>query len=564
MRHRLAIAGLLKGYRKAWARADLMSGATVWALIVPTAMAYASMVGVEPIIGLYTVPLALLGYALFGGLRLLVVGPDAAVAVLAGATVASVAAGATGASVLTLVMLLGLSVGAIYVIFALLRLGWIADLIPDPVLKGLIEGMVWVTVLKELPDMFGFHLAGSPQGFFAKLAAFIQGLPDAHGLTTIVGIGSLAALVLLHRFAHRLPGALIVLAATLVAVMVLGLDEQGVAVMGLAEGGLAGMGPRGGIEFGYIVDLLPGALSIVVMGFTITMAAAKGAAAKSGDHIDPDQELLALGASNLFSGFGGGYPVAGTLSKTAAAIEAGGKTQIGNLLAGALGVLTILFLLPLFASLADAMLAALVVFVLAELSDVGYFRRLWGVHRLEFVIALSAFAGVLLFDVMTGVIIGVLLSLVALVDHIHRPPTAVVGRTPAGAFVDLGEGEEAEEIPGMRIWRQYAPLVFLNARRLADELRALALERPDTNVVLLDGSASSGLDSTATTAFLAARDELAAEGIELWVASVWEASWKRIAAMFEQAGTPIPRRFGSLQEAVEAFEKSGDGGAGDD
>lgn len=548
---RIPMTDWLRQYQRQWVRADLISGATVWAVLIPTAMAYSSMVGVEPIIGLYTVPLALLGYAVFGGSRLLVVGPDAAIAVLSGATLATVA---IGDDPLPHLMLLGVLVGALYILFSFLRLGWIADLIPDPVLKGFIEGMVWVTIIKELPEMLGFHVTGTREGFFANLAGLLQGLPETHAVTAIVGFGSLIALLLLHRFAHRLPGPLLVVAAALVAGSALALDQLGVAVMGPAEGGLSGMGPRGGLELGSLVDLLPGALAIVVLGFTTSMAAAKRAAAENGDAVDPDRELLAVGVSNLSGALGGGYPVAGTLSKTAVAIQSGGKTQLGNLFAGVLGVLTIVMLLPFFASLADATLAALVVFVLLEISDLGYFRRLWKVRRLELGIALAAFFGVLLFDVMGGVMIGVLLSLVALVDHIRRPPTALLGRTPAGAFVDLDGDEGAEEIAGMRIWRQYAPLVYVNARSLVGELRRVALERPGTHVVLIDAEATSGVDSTGTAAFLAARDDLEAKGIELWVAALRETSWKRVVAELELVHAPIPRVFSSVAEAVTAFE----------
>ncbi len=516
-------------------------------------MAYSSMVGVEPVIGLYTVPLALLGYALFGGSRLLVIGPDAAIAILAGATLATAAA---GRDPLLYVLSLGVMVGALYLLFSFLRLGWIADLIPDPVLKGFIEGMVWVTIVKELPHMLGFELIAARDGFFAKVYGLLHGLPETHVATAAVGFGSLAALWLLHRFAHRLPAPLIVVASSLASVAILRLDQLGVEVMGPSSGALSGMGPRAGLELGAVADLLPGALAIVVLGFTLSMAAAKRAATESGDKIDPNQELFAVGVANLGGALGGGYPVAGTLSKTAVAIQSGGKSQLGNLVAGVLGLLTIIFLLPIFALLPDATLSALVVFVLLEVSDIGYFRRLWQVRRLELGIALAAFFTVLVFDVMTGVMAGSLLSLLVLVEHIHRPPTAVLGRAPAGTFVSLDSDRSAAEIPGMRIWRHYGPLVYLNARRLAEELRAVALEKPDTRVVLLDAEGTSGVDSTGTAAFLAARNDLEANDIEIWVAGLRESSWNRVAAELELAKAPLPRKFASVADAVATFESA--------
>ncbi len=561
MRNWMPIIKWLPEYQRSWLRGDLIAGATVWAVLIPTALAYSGLVGVDPVVGLYTVPLALLGYAIFGGSRLLVVGPDAAVAVLAGATVAAVV---VGDNHLELAIALALMVGGIYMLFFFLRLGWIADLIPDPILKGVIEGLVWVTILKQVPKLFGLKLDGEAERFIPKLIELFEALPQTHIMTAIVGVLSMVALLLIHRFASRLPGPLIVLVVSIVLVDVLGLGDRGVAVLGVISDGSMRLGFPTGLDAGQIVDLLPGALAIVVLGFTLGIAAAKRAAEKTGDQIDPDQELLAIGASNLGAGLSGGYAVTGTMSKTAVAMESGGKTQIGNLFTGLLGVFTILFLVPFFASLADATLAALVIVVLVEISDVGYFLALWRVRRLECVLGVAAFAGVLAFDVMAGVMIGVVLALFKLAHHVHSPTTAVVGRTPSGAFVDVGEHEDAREIPGMLIWRQYAPLVFLNARVLSNELRRLALGREGLRVVVLDATASSGIDSTAATAFIAARDDLAAAGIALWVVNVRETAWELVVAALKAAGGAIPPVFESLADAVARFEQFGTAEGGSD
>ena len=270
------------------------------------------------------------------------------------------------------------------------------------------------------------------------------------------------------------------------------------------------------------MELLPGALAIVVLGYTKSLGALKRAhAAEPGSEpIDPDRELLAIGAANLGAGLGGGYPVAGSLTATAVRIDAGGRTQVGNLVAALLSVLTILLLLPALAHVAPATLAAIVVVALAGLSDLGYLRRLWSVRRWEFAVGVAAFLGVLAFDIMPGVTIGLALALFKLAHYIHSPAVAVVGRTPSGAFVDVDQHESATEVPGMLILRQYAPLVFLNARVLSNQMKRLALEREGLRVVVMDATASSGIDSTAADAFRVARDELAAAGIELWLVNV--------------------------------------------
>ncbi len=553
MRNRLAISEWLPKYQRAWLRADLVAGATVWAVLIPTALAYAGLVGVDPVVGLYTVPLALLAYAIFGGSRLLVVGPDAAVAVLSGATVAAVV---VGENHLELAIELALLVGVLYVLFYLLRLGWVADLIPDPILKGVVEGLVWVTILKQVTKLFGLELEGEATMFVPKLIEIFGALPETHVTTAIVGVLSIVALLLTPKFAPRLPASLVVLVVSIVLVGALGLAQRGVAVLGETSGGLAGLGFPTGLDAGQIVDLLPGALAVVVLGFTLSIATAKRAAEKTGERIDPDRELLAIGASNLGAGFSGGYAVTGTMSKTAVAMESGGKTQIGNLFTGFLGILTILFLVPFFASLADATLAALVIVVMVEVSDVGYFRALWRVSRLECVLGVAAFAGVLAYGVLPGVMIGVALALVVIAEHICRPPTAAVGRTPTGAFLDVDDHDDAQEIPGMLIWRQYAPLVFLNSRNLSNQLRALVQDRKNIRTIVLDSSAVSGVDSTAISAFTAARDDLAAAGIALWVVNIRDVAWNRITAALANAGAPIPQRFDSLADAVASFEQS--------
>lgn len=544
----------LPAYRRAWLRGDLVAGAAVWAVLVPLALAFSGIIGVDPVMGLFTLPLPLLAYAIFGGSRLFVVGPDAAVVVLAAATVAGVA---TDGERLSLLLALTLLIGAMYVVLFLLEFGWIADLVPDPVLKGFVEGAIWVTILKQVPDLLGLEVDLGSAGFPAKLAAIVRALPEAHRVTTLVAVASVAGLLLLRRFAPRLPGPLVVLAASVGFAWALGLGRAGVALVDVAGGYSREFRLPALPRLDRIVDLLPGALAIVVLGYTKSLGALKRAhAAEAGSKpIDPDQELLAMGAANLAAGLSGGYPVAGSYASTAVRIAAGGSTQIGNAFAGLFCVLTILLVLPVLAHLPVATLAAIVVVALAGMSDLGYLRRLWSVRRWEFVVAVAAFVGVLAFDILPGVIIGLVLALFKLAHDIHDPTVAVVGRTPSGAFVDVDQNRGAAEVPGMLILRKYAPLVFLNARVLSNEMRRLAGERAGLRVVVLDATASSGIDTTAGEALRVARDDLAAAGVELWVVNAREASWKVVVAALESVGAAIPPTFESLAEAVSRFER---------
>ena len=555
MRTLAPIVEWLPAYRREWLARDLVAGAAAWAVLVPLGLAYSGILGVDPVIGLYTLPLPLVAYAVFGGSRLFVVGPDAAVVVLASATLTAVAAGGDRFS---LILPLTLLVGLLYLAFFLLKVGWIADVIPDPVLKGFVEGAIWVTILKQIPALLGLPVALPSRGLPGKLAAIGRALPEAHATTAIVALSSVAALWLLRRFARRLPGPLVVLAASIVLVRLLGLDRAGVAVVGEAGARSTGFG-LASFHLDRIVDLIPGALAIVILGYTKSLGALKRAhdADPGAAPIDPDRELLALGASNVAAGLGGGYAVAGSLTATAVRIEAGGRTQVASLFAALLGVLTVLFLLGPLANLPYATLAAIVVVALAGLSDPGYVRRLWAVRRYEFAVCLAVFAGVLAFDIMPGVLIGLVLSFFKLADGIHYPVVAEVGRTPSGAFVDLDQQAGAAPVPGMLIVRHYAPLVFLNARVGTSRIKELALAREGLRVVVIDATASSGIDSTAADAFRVARDELAAAGIALWVVNARAAGWRLGAAAFETAGAPLPPRFESIREAVARFERSG-------
>ena len=555
MRTLAPILEWLPAYRREWLTRDLVAGAAAWAVLVPLGLAYSRILGVDPVIGLYTLPLPLVAYAVFGGSRLFVVGPDAAVVVLAAATLT---AAAPADARLALVLPLTVLVGLLYLAFFLLKLGWIADLLPDPVLKGFVEGAIWVTILKQLPALLGLPADLSSRGLVGKVAAIAQALPQAHVSTAILGISSLALLWLLRRYARRLPGPLIVLAVSIVLVRLLDLVRAGVAVVGNAGSGTQGLG-LAGVDLDQVVDLAPGALAIVVLGYTKSLGALKRA--HDADHgappIDPDRELLALGAANVAAGLSGGYAVAGSFSATAVRIDAGGHTQVASLFAAVLAALTVFFLLGPLANLPYAALAAIVVVAMAGLSDLGYFRRLWSVRRYEFLVGLAVLAGVLAFDILPGVLIGLVLSFFKLADGIRDPVIAEVGRAPSGAFVDIDQQAGAAPVPGMLILRDYAPLVFLNARRLTNQMKALAFARKGLRVVVIDATASSGIDSTAAAAFRAARDELAAAGIDLWVVNARAEGWRLAATTFEAAGAPLPPRFTSLREAVARFEREG-------
>ena len=494
-------------------------------------------------------PAALIAYAIFGGSRLLAVGPDAAVSVLAATTIASVA---TDDDYLEVMLALSLIVGAFYIGFSLLRMGWIADLVPDPVLKGFIQGLVWVTILGQVPALLGVTPEEDFPDFWRDFAELVRALGDIQTETAILGVGCLMFLFVLRRVAPRIPGSLVVLLGSMVIVSSASLADDGVVVVGEPDGGFFNFGLPSGLMGSQWLDLVPGALAIVVLGFTESMGAAKSAAMKTGERLDPNEELLALGTSNLGSGLSGGYAVTGTLSKTSVAIASGGKTQIGNLVAAALAVLAVIVLRPLFEQLAQAVLSALIIFAMAGMLDVKFIVRLWRISRTEFLLALLSFLGVLTFGVLPGVVIGVVFALVLLVDHVGRPRGIVLGRCPSGEWRDVEVVSDTETIDGLVAYRQEAPVVFVNARAMTDRLRDLATA--DVEVVVIDSTPIPSVDSTGFAALRTLRDELDERGVELWLVNPSVRKRALIDNEAEVLETTLPKRFESLEEAAAEFE----------
>ena len=559
MRWRDAVPEWAADYQRSWLARDAAAGAATWAVLVPLSLSIAAIAGVDPVVGLYTFPMALVGYAIFGGQRVLVVGPDAAVAILSGSIVTSIAVGEGDFLALTIV--LAFTVGLLYVLFYFLKMGWIADLVPDPVLKGFTEGIIWLTLLKQSVTLLGLDPDERPSGIWDLLVYLRHAILEAHGPAVIVGALSIATLVGFRRFLPRWPGPLIVLLGSIAISSLLGLSALGVAVLGVVEGGLPKITLPSELNSDQILELLSGALAIVLLGYAKALPPLKRAAEYSGDNLEPNRELLALGAANIGAGLGGGHALGASLTATTVSIAAGGKTQVGNLFAGLLCVLTILFLLPSLHNLPLSSLAAIIMVALGGVSNLGYFHGLWQISRYEFLVAVAAFAGVLAFGVLPGVAIGVVLALFKLAHAIHEPVTATVGRTPAGGFVDIDEHPEAVEIPGMVILHQYGPLVFLNARVLADALRKATQVDRNIRVVVLDATASSGIDSSAADKIASVRDELAASGIELWVVNPRRRGWKIVESLLTVKKLAIPRVFDSIPDAIFAFENGAGSGA---
>src|SRR5215471_10848500 len=318
----LPILSWILAYRREWLSSDVFAGLALWAVMVPEAMAYAGIVGVPPVMGLYTIVPALLAYAVFGTSRQLVVGPDTATGLISALTVGVVATQGT-ADFNTLTSTLAVLIGLFFFSFGVMRLGWVASFIPTPVMRGFIEGLVYVTIIGQVPHLLG--ISGTSGNFFTKLWHVLQHLPDVSVAPVLTGILSLSAMLLLRRLAPAIPAALVVMATATIVIGLLGGEATGVHVAGHLPSGLPHL-VLPNLEISTLHELAPGALAIVLVGYAEALGAAKAAALQSGGDIDPNQELVAHGPANILSGLFGGILVVGSLSKTSVATAAGARS----------------------------------------------------------------------------------------------------------------------------------------------------------------------------------------------------------------------------------------------
>lgn len=555
----LPILHWLPRYQLSWLRADIIAGLTVWAVMVPEALAYAGIAGVPPLVGLYTVPIPLITYALFGTSRTMIIGPDSATALISAGTVGAVVATHSGATLIAeyiaITSALALIVGVIFLALGLVRMGWIANFIPTPVMKGFIQGLVWVTIIGQVPKLFGIE--GVHGNFFEQLWAMAPELANANPVTTAIGLGSLVLIFLLERLIPRLPVALTAVAVSIVLMSIFDLGAQGVDIVGKVETGLPALAmPRFTLD--QLQLLIPGALAIVLLGYAESLGAAKAASTKSGGRVDPNQELVAHGPANIGSAFSGGFVVVGSLSKTSVSMGSGGKTQMASLIHAALLVLTLMFLLPLFTNLPHATLAAIVIHAMIGLFDFGYLKNLWRQSRWELGIAMVAYLGVMVIGVLAGIGLGVVLALLLLIYRASSPPSAVLGRLPGEhAFRDLNRRPSLETFPGLLIFRFDAGLFFANVNYFAEALQArLAAAGEPVRRVLIDAETINLMDSTAAEKLLDLRTSLDQKGISLAFAQVRDPVRDKmaLAGLVDAVGTD--RFFETLSDGVAAFQSS--------
>lgn len=517
----------LGGYQRSWLRGDLIAGLTVWAVLVPEALAYASIAGVSPVVGLYAAPGALILYAALGSSRQLVVGPMAATAALSAATVAAmVPVGSDRFAALTAG--LAITTGLAALLAGVLRLGFLASFISEPVLKGFIVGLALTIIIGQVPKLFGISKGAGD--FFEQLWHVLTHLGDTQGLTLLVGALSLATIFGLRRFAPAIPGSLVAVLLGIAAVKLFHLDHHGVEIVGPIKSGLPSLGlPK--LHGSDVGALAAGGIGVMLVGFAEGLGAAKTYAAREHQQIDANRELLGLGGANLASSLCGGMVVNGSLSKTAVNVSAGARSQLSGLVVAALTVITLLVLTGLFEDLPEATLSAIVIAAVIELVDIpglvklyhAYSRRLgreFGfVARPDFIAAVAALLGVTLFDTLPGLFIGITASLLLLVYRASRPYIATLGRTagPEGHYRDIDRHPDAQLPDHIAVLRVESGLYFANA----DAVRSKILEAASADgieAVVLDAESIPFIDVTASRMLADLAEELQHRHVELVIA----------------------------------------------
>jgi high affinity sulfate transporter 1 len=510
---RLPILEWLAGYRKEWIRFDVIAGLTAAAVVIPKAMAYATIAGLPVQVGLYTalIPMAL--YALLGSSRVLSVSTTTTIAILVGAELGRVASGPTAPDPVRVTATLTLLVGAILLVAFVLRLGFIANFISEPVLIGFKAGIGLVIVVDQLPKLLGVHFAKG--GFFHNLGATLAAIPDASVPTLLVGVGTIVLLVGIEHLFPRAPAPLVAVAAGIAAMSLLGLQAYGVETVGAVPRGLPSfVAPDASL----VALLWPGALGIALMSFTETIAAGRAFAASGDPPVVPNRELLATGFANAAAAFWGSMPGGGGTSQTAVTRLAGARTQLAPLVTAGATLLTMLLLAGPMGLMPQATLAAVVIVYSIGLIEVAGFRSILQVRRREFIWALVAMAGVVLLGTLQGILVAIVVSLLALAQQAANPPVYALGRKP-GTNVFRARTEEHPEdetFPGLLLLRVDGRVFFLNARRIGEKIELLVREtKPSVVAIDLDGVFD--LEYSALKALIEAEKRLRETGVSLWL-----------------------------------------------
>ena len=554
---RIPAIRLARTYERSWLRLDVLAAVTVWALLVPQALAYAQLAQVDPVVGLYASIGAAVGYILLGGVRSMNVGPEATVALLTASVVAPLAGG-DPMRFLALTGGLALMTGAWMLLAGVIGLGFVTRFLSRPLLLGYVAGSAIVMIVSQLDSLIGVKLEAQDDTL-AELAETVQRLGETDPTTLLVGLGVIGVVLVVRRVDRRLPAYLVAVLAAIAASALADLAGQGVAVVGEIEPGLPPIGLPA-IGLADLASLAGPAIGIALLVYADSGVTGQVLGRRGGYPVDGNQEFLGLGAANIGSALTGGFPVNGSQSRSFTAADVGAKSQAMNLGVLLLVVLTLLFLTPLFAPLPKSALAGVIIVVAFGLLDPIAFRDLARVDRREVGLALLTAAVVVAVGMIAGVIVTVVLSLFLAALRAAQPRRTLLVRVPGtDSFRGLDSVADGAEIAGLVVYRFDGPLFFANAQLLSDDLGAAVATggpREPVRWVVIDAESIGDVDSTGAAMLADLADDFRGRGITLALARVKSA----VAAYLDRAGViekvGAEHVFLEVDNAVAAYEAS--------
>jgi high affinity sulfate transporter 1 len=548
----LPLLDWLFAYRGEWLRFDILAGLTTAAVVIPKAMAYATVAGLPVQVGLYTALVPMVIYALLGTSRPLSVSTTTTLAILAAAGLGEAVPGADPAALLTASATLALLVGAFLVLASALRLGFVANFISESVLVGFKAGIGLVIILDQIPKLLGVHI--QKEGFFLDILSTVRAIPETSLPTLALGGVMIVLMVGLEHFLPKSPAPLIAVGLGIASMALLGLGGHGVAAVGQVPSGLPGFTPP---DLNLLEKLWPAALGIALMSFTESIAAARAFAKGSEPPLKANRELLALGLANAGGALFGAMPAGGGTSQTAVNRLVGARTQMAELVTAGGTLVTLLFLAPLIALMPMATLAAVVIVYSLGLVQISDFRAILRVRSMEFKWALAAFAGVVLLGTLKGIVVAILVSLLALLKQMTAPAVFELARIPGTTKFRHRSGEhpDDETFPGLLMVRIVDRIFFANAEHVLARARELA-EGVEIKVLILDLRAVPDLEYTALKMLVEAEGRLKERGVSLRLVGLNPAVHEVVLR------SPLAVALGpggmhrSLETAVEEYEAS--------
>ncbi|WP_406053973.1 SulP family inorganic anion transporter [Kribbella sp. NBC_00889] len=546
--------GVARSYERAWLPKDIVAGLVLSALLVPQGMAYAELAGLPPVTGLYTSILCLLGYAVFGPSRVLVLGPDSSLGPMIAATIAPLLlANGDPARAVALASMLAVMVGVVMVVAGVARFGFVADLLSKPTQIGYMNGLALTIIVGQLDKLFGFSVEAD--GLVAEVRAFGSGLADGDANVTaaILGLGSLVGILLLNRLLPKLPSVLIVVVLAALLVNAFDLESHDVDTVGVLPQGFPPFTVPA-VSWDDLPPLLIGAFAIAVVALADTMSTASAFAARKGDRVRGNQEMVGIGAANIAAGFFQGFPVSTSGSRTAVAEQAGSRSQVTGIVGAAMITVVLVFATSLMQYVPQPTLGAIVIAAALSLADIAGTRRLWHQRRTEFGLSIIALLGVAFLGVLPGILVAVGLSILNVFRRTWWPHQAELGRVEGIAGLhDTENYPDAELLRGLVVYRFDAPLIFANARMFSDKVREIATDDPDLRWIIVAAEPITDVDTTASDMLQELDAWLNAHGVSLVFAEMKDPVREKIER-YELTRTIDPAHFlPTLDEAVAEY-----------